>query len=348
MASRKIKVLIVDDSALTRLLYTELLNSDSAIEVIGEAGDPYEAREKIKELNPDVLTLDIKMPKMDGISFLEKIMELRPMPVVMVSALTQKGASETIRCLELGAVDYVSKPLVKQNEEGLLELRSKLISKVKVASVAHVRNPGSGKPPLLKAPPISLNTEKVVAIGASTGGVEALGRILCRLPKNFPPILIVQHMPKFFTASFAKRLNSFCSIKVHEAEDGMRIHSGNAYIAPGGQHLQIARDRQGYICRVKDGERVNGHVPSVDILFDSIANVVGSKAVGALLTGMGKDGAQGMLKLKKHGGKTIAQDEESCVVYGMPKAAMALKAVDVEAPLDYIAEEILIQISHNI
>lgn len=347
MAPRKIKVLIVDDSALTRLLYTELLNSDPAIEVIGEASDPYEARDKIRDLNPDVLTLDIKMPKMDGISFLEKVMELRPMPIVMVSALTQKGASETIRCLELGAVDYVSKPLVKQSEEGLMELRNKLVNKVKIASVAHVRNPGSAKPPLLKAPPISLNTEKVVAIGASTGGVEALGRILCRLPKNFPPILIVQHMPKFFTGSFAKRLSSFCEIDVHEAEEGMRIASGNAYIAPGGQHLQIARDREGYVCKVKEGDKISGHAPSVDVLFESVAKVVGSKAVGALLTGMGKDGAEGMLKLKKHGAKTIAQDEESCVVYGMPKAAMALKAVDVEAPLDYIAEEILIHICHN-
>lgn len=347
MASRKIKVLIVDDSALTRLLYTELLNSDPAIEVVGEASDPYEAREKIKELSPDVLTLDIKMPKMDGLSFLEKIMELRPMPVIMVSALTQKGATETIKCLELGAVDYVSKPLVKQSEEGLMDLRNKLVSKVKIASVAQVRNPGTGKPALLKAPPISLNTDKVVAIGASTGGVEALGRVLCRLPKNFPPILIVQHMPKFFTGSFAKRLNSFCEIMVHEAEDGMRITSGNAYIAPGGQHLQIASDRQGYVCRVIDGEKVSGHAPSVDVLFESVANVVGSKAVGALLTGMGKDGAQGMLKLKKYGAKTIAQDEESCVVYGMPRAAMELKAVDVEAPLDFIAEEILIHICHN-
>ena len=345
--AKHIKVLIVDDSPLTRLLYTELLNSDSDIEVVGEASNPIEAEERIKQLKPNVITLDVKMPKMDGISFLEKMMKEKPMPVVMVSALTQKGAMATIKSLELGAVDYVSKPLERQKEEGLLALKDDLIRKVRIASQAKVRGVYKPKPNILKAPPVSLDTEKLIAIGASTGGVEALGRILSRIPNNFPPILIVQHMPKRFTESFANRLNTFCEIKVQEAADGMRIYSGNAYIAPGGKQFRVVRNKSGqYFCKIEGDERVSGHCPSVDVMFDSVADVTGGKGIGIILTGMGKDGAEGLLKMRSKGAMTIAQDEQSSVVYGMPKAAVMAKAVDIEVPLENIAEEILYCLTH--
>lgn len=343
---KHIKVMIVDDSPLTRLLYTELLNSDTDIEVIGEAANPLEADEKIKQLKPSVITLDVKMPHMDGISFLEKLMKEHPMPVVMVSALTQKGAMATIKSLELGAVDYVSKPLERQKEEGLMALKDDLIRKVRIASQAKIRGIYKPQANVLKAPPISLDTEKLIAIGASTGGVEALGRILSRIPNNFPPIAIVQHMPKRFTESFAKRLNSFCEIRVQEAANGQRVYSGNAYIAPGGKQMRIAQDKGGYYCIIEDGDRVSGHCPSVDVLFNSVADTVGRKAIGILLTGMGRDGADGLLKMHGLGATTIAQNEESCVVYGMPKAAVIAKAVDIEAPLEQIAQEILYCLTH--
>ena len=340
--AKHIKVLIVDDSPLTRLLYTELLNSDTDIEVIGEASNAMEAEERIKALKPTVVTLDVKMPKVDGLAFLEKLMKENPMPVVMVSALTQKGAMATIKALELGAIDYVSKPLQRQKEEGLMALKDDLIRKVRIASQAKVRGTVTTNPDTVKAPPIGLDTHKIVAIGASTGGVEALGKILSRIPTNFPPILIVQHMPKRFTESFAKRLNTLCEIKVHEAKDGQRIFSGNAYIAPGGLQLRIANDDNGdYYCKVEEGERVSGHCPSVDVLFDSVAEEVEEHAIGVILTGMGKDGSNGMLKMKQNGAQTIGQSEDSCVVYGMPKAAVNNNAVDTEVHLDDVAQEIV-------
>ncbi len=339
---KKITVIVVDDSALIRALFSDLLGSDPDIEVIATAVDAYDAREKIKKLNPDVITLDIEMPNMDGIAFLRKIMSLRPMPVVMVSSLTQRGANATIEALEIGAVDYVPKLDSKTFDAG--KLGAMLIEKVKAAARAKVSSPS--RPPMLEKPPALQITGKfragaLIAIGSSTGGVEAVRDIVTVLPEDAPPVVITQHMPGAFTKTFAKRLDGLAHMRIKEAEEGDRLESGCIYIAPGNLHLRIERTGGSYWCRLGDGEHVSGHKPSVDVLFESVAEAAGKNAVGAILTGMGKDGARGMLQMKKAGAFTIGQDEATCVVYGMPKAAWMAGAVDVQLPLSKIASEAL-------
>lgn len=338
-----IRVLVVDDSATMRSLISAVLSRDPEIQVVGQAGDPYEAREAIKALNPDVLTLDVEMPNMNGIEFLEKIMRLRPMPVVMVSTLTTRGAEVTLEALEIGAVDCVAKP-----STGGLEGFRELPEKVKAASRARVRPldrvAGAPAPTRIDHAPDG----RLIAIGSSTGGVEALITILSRFPANCPPTVITQHMPESFTKSFSERLDRLCAPRVEEAADGAPLEIGRVYVAPGGdRHLEVvggARPR----CRVAEGERVNGHRPSVDVLFSSVAKTVGARAVGAILTGMGRDGARGLLEMRQAGARTIGQDEATCVVYGMPKAAFEIGAVERQAPLDKIAAELLKAVSPQI
>jgi len=337
----KIKVLIVDDSAFIRQMLHEILAGDSGIEVVGTACDPLDAREKIKLLTPDVITLDIEMPKMDGLSFLEKIMALRPMPVVMVSSLTQKGAEATLRALELGAFDYVGKPATNQTSETITALGNEIIAKIKAAGRANIINrKNSIDSNIVRFNPPA-KSRKIIAIGASTGGVEALRDIFVRLPANSPPIVITQHMPEHFTKSFAARLDSISNLKVGEAANHARLQNGHAYLAPGNIHLKIVRIGNEFVCKLQDGDRVSGHKPSVDVLFDSVAESVGENAVGVILTGMGKDGAEGMLNMRNKGAYNIGQSEQSCVVYGMPKVAMQTGGVHIEAPIEKIAELML-------
>lgn len=338
-----IRALVVDDSALMRQMLTATLSSDPEIEVVGAAPDPYVAREMIKRLNPDVLTLDIEMPRLDGIEFLKKIMTLRPMPVVMVSSLTQTGADATLQALEIGAVDFVAKPTYDL-ATGLNDMRGEIIAKVKAAARANVRRltaADTKKMRRLTRPQGYASTEKIIAIGASTGGVETLTEILRVMPADSPAILITQHMPGHFTASFAKRLNGICAIEVTEARDQTRVLPGHAYLAPGGKHLELGRFGADYTCVVGGSELVSGHCPSVDVLFRSVAASAGANAVGVILTGMGKDGAAGMLEMRQSGARTIGQDETSCVVYGMPRAAFELGGVERQVSLNRIAEEML-------
>jgi len=347
MANR-MKVLIIDDSALMRQLLTQILGSDPELEVVGTAGDPYVAREKIKLLNPDVLTLDIEMPRMDGLTFLEKLMRGHPMPVIMISSLTDKGADTTFRALSLGAIDYVSKPKVDVSN-GTIEQAEEIVAKVKAAARARVR-PASTPPPAA-APVTGKNyqfsaTHKIVAIGASTGGTEALKELLSPLPADFPGIVIVQHMPEAFTRQFAARLDSLCKIRVKEAQDGDHILPGHALLAPGGHHMAVVRRGTEYAVHVYRGERVNRHLPSVDVLFSSCARSMGKNALGVLLTGMGADGAKGMLEMKQAASFTIAQDESTSVVFGMPHEAILLNAVDQVLPLDQIPNALLQRLSH--
>jgi two-component system, chemotaxis family, protein-glutamate methylesterase/glutaminase len=340
--AKKIRVLIVDDSALMRQLLTHILGSDPEIEVAGAAPDPFSAREKIKELNPDVLTLDLEMPRMDGLTFLEKLMALRPMPVLVVSTLTQKGADAALRALELGAVDYVAKPRA-DIKNGVFGMSGELTAKVKAAASARIsersRRETGGKPIVFDH---RLSTEgRIVAIGASTGGVEALQQLLTALPAGIPATLITQHMPPGFTASFAKRLNDRCAMPVAEAVDGERVMPDHVYIAPGNIHLELIRSGAHYFCRLNDGPRVSGHKPSVDVLFNSVATAAGKNAMGVILTGMGGDGAAGLLKMRQAGARTVGQDESSCLIYGMPKAAKLAGAVEAEFPLAQIPQEIM-------
>lgn len=337
-----IRVLIVDDSAFVRQVLTDLLSRDGAIEVVGAAPNPIVARDMIKSLNPDVLTLDIEMPRMDGLAFLEKVMTLRPMPVIMISSLTQKGADTAIRALELGAIDYVAKPTVGL-VDGLPALSEQIISKIKMAASAKIRPLGgsAGARPMPSQAASYNSSEKIVAIGASTGGVEALQELLTAFPADSPAIAITQHMPATFTASFAKRLNQLCALTVRQADNGERLLPGHAYIAPGGFHLELARNGANYVCRVHDEPAVGGHRPSVDVLFRSVAHVAGRNAVGVILTGMGKDGAQGLLAMRSAGAPTVGQNEASCVVYGMPKAAFECGATEIELPLTKIAAHVL-------
>ncbi|WP_419727795.1 protein-glutamate methylesterase/protein-glutamine glutaminase [Lichenicola sp.] len=337
-----IKVLVIDDSALMRQLLTEILSTDPEIRVVGSAADPYVARERIKALMPDVLTLDIEMPRMDGLAFLEKLMALHPMPVVVVSTLTQKGTDAAFRALELGAIDVVSKPMLDICV-GMNELGAELIAKVKEAAATRPRGRQAGsamEAPLAVDPKLS-TAARIVAIGASTGGVEALQRVLMRLPATAPAILVTQHMPPGFTASFARRLDSQCSLTVHEAVDGRRVLPGHVQIAPGARHMTLERTGAHYVCRVSDGPLVSGHRPSVDVLFGSVADAAGANAMGIILTGMGRDGATGLLQMRRAGARTVGQSEASCVIYGMPKVAREVGAVEIEVPLDRIAEEIV-------
>ena len=333
----KIRVLVVDDSATMRSLITAALNRDPEIEVVGAAGDPFEARGMIKALNPDVVTLDIEMPNMNGIEFLEKIMRLRPMPVVMVSSLTQAGAEMTLRALELGAVDCVGKPTTAT---GTAEALNEVADKVKAAARASVRTKADAAPATARRLNY-LPSGDVVAIGSSTGGVEALLAILTQFPETCPPTVITQHMPATFTASFAARLDRASGAKVSEAVDGALLEPGKIYVAPGGvAHLEVVRSA-GLRCRLTQGDPVSGHRPSVDVLFNSVAQAVGDKAVGVILTGMGRDGAQGLLAMRKAGARTLGQDEASCVVYGMPRTAFELGSVEKQVSLSSMGQTIL-------
>ncbi|WOI52620.1 chemotaxis response regulator protein-glutamate methylesterase [Parvularcula sp. LCG005] len=331
-----IRVLVVDDSPTMRGLISAVLSRDPQIEVVGSAGDPYEAREAIKTLLPDVITLDVEMPRMDGLSFLEKIMTLRPMPVIMVSTLTGEGAYASVKALSLGAFDCIAKPA----NNSAINAFEKLPELVKAASKAKIVKYRGG-PDVAEPLQFTPTRETMIAIGSSTGGVEALTEVLRRFPENCPATVITQHMPERFTESFAKRLDGICAPGVHEAQDGMPIQSGNVYIAPGGAHHLTVHRAGGLVCRVQPGPLVNGHHPSVDVLFSSVAKTIGANAVGAILTGMGRDGAEGLLEMKKAGAQTIGQDETSCVVYGMPRAAHEIGATEKEYPIERIAGAIL-------
>jgi two-component system chemotaxis response regulator CheB len=339
-----IKVLIVDDSALIRSVMSEIISSQPDMEVVGVAPDPLVARELIKQTNPDVLTLDVEMPKMDGLDFLEKLMRLRPMPVVMVSSLTERGSEITMRALELGAVDFVTKPKISI-QSGMRDYAELIADKIRAASRARVKartivaaRPGEALPALRN--PL-MSSEKLIIIGASTGGTEAIREFLQRMPSDCPGILIAQHMPEGFTTSFAKRLDSLCKISVREAAGEERVLPGHAYIAPGHSHLTLVRSGANYMTRIDQNEPVNRHRPSVDVLFKSVALSAGKNAVGVILTGMGKDGAMGMLQMKMAGAYNFAQDEASCVVFGMPREAIAVGAVNEVAPLNELPAKVL-------
>ncbi|GGI54556.1 protein-glutamate methylesterase/protein-glutamine glutaminase [Oxalicibacterium solurbis] len=329
----KIKVVVVDDSALIRGVMKEIINSQPDMEVVGVAPDPIIARELIKQTNPDVLTLDVEMPRMDGLDFLEKLMRLRPMPVVMVSSLTERGSEITLRALELGAVDFVTKPKMSI-QSGMLEYTEMISDKIRAASKARIKSRtvthdqqkpgGDGVLPAIRNPLTS--SEKLIIIGASTGGTEAIKDFLVQMPSDCPGILITQHMPPGFTKSFAQRLDNLCKISVKEAEGNERVLPGHAYLAPGHSHLQLIRSGANYMTQLDHGEPVNRHRPSVDVLFRSAAVHAGKNAVGVILTGMGKDGALGMLEMKNAGAYNFAQDEATCVVFGMPREAIAVGA----------------------
>jgi two-component system chemotaxis response regulator CheB len=349
--AKRIKVLIVDDSALVRRILTDILTSVPDIEVLGAAGDAYIAREKIKALNPDVLTLDVEMPRMDGLTFLRNLMRLRPMPVIMVSSLTEHGAEVTLDALAIGAVDYMPKPKIDLAAT-LADYKDELIAKVRTASRAHVYSRESARDPgqalsadavlaRVAAPRQLRTTERIIAIGASTGGTEAIKDVLVTFPPDTPGVVITQHIPKLFSGAFARRMNSLCQLTVCEAEDGQQILRGHAYVAPGDKHLLVVRDGARYMCRLDDGQPVNRHKPSVDVLFRSVAQQAGRNAIGVILTGMGKDGAQGLKEMRESGSRTIAQDEATSMVWGMPGEAVAVGAAIDVLPLSEIAARIL-------
>jgi two-component system chemotaxis response regulator CheB len=338
-----IRVVVVDDSALVRSLLSEIINRQADMVCIGAAADPLVAREMIRELNPDVITLDVEMPRMDGIEFLSRLMRLRPMPVVMVSTLTERGAEVTLRALELGAVDFVAKPKIGVSD-GLALLADDICSKIRIAARAHLRRaaaPAATAPRPSAAPLGRRSTEMIVFIGASTGGTEATKEVLVQLPADSPAVMITQHMPPGFTCSYADRLDGLCRIAVKEAADGERVLPGHAYIAPGGLHLSVERSGANYVARVRDGEPVNRHKPSVEILFESAARVVGRNALGVMLTGMGGDGAKAMRLMRDAGSFNIVQDEASCVVFGMPREAIAAGAAHEVLPLQDIAARLI-------
>jgi len=338
----KTRVIVVDDSALVRGLLTEIINRQPDMQCVGAAADPLVAREMIRNLDPDVITLDVEMPRMDGIDFLARLMRLRPMPVVMVSTLTERGAEVTLKALELGAIDFVAKPKIGV-ADGLRQLGLDITDKIRTAAKAQVKRlatPAKGAAaPAVQAPAAlgRLSTEKLLFIGASTGGTEATREVLVNLPADFPAVLITQHMPPGFTKSYATRLDGLCRIRVKEASDGERVIPGHAYIAPGGLHLSVERSGANYIARVRDGDPVNRHKPSVEVLFDSAARVVGPNALGVMLTGMGGDGARAMKTMRDAGSWNICQDEASCVVFGMPREAIAHGAANEVMPLARIA-----------
>lgn len=353
--NRKTRVIVVDDSALVRSLLAEIINRQPDMECIGTANDPLVAREMIREKNPDVITLDVEMPKMDGIDFLGRIMRLRPMPVLMISTLTERGAEVTMRALELGAVDFVAKPRVGV-ANGLNQLSTEIVEKIRIAASAHVHRmvkpaasaaesatTGAPKPPVSSATLLGrLSTEKLIAIGASTGGTEAIKEVLIQMPADAPAIVITQHMPPGFTTSFAARLNSLCQITVKEATHGERLLPGHAYIAPGGKQFSISRSGANYVAVVDEhAPPVNRHKPSVEVLFKSVAQFAGRNAFGVMLTGMGADGATAMREMKDAGSYNYVQDEASCIVFGMPREAIAHGAADEVLPLTQIAPALL-------
>ncbi len=349
---KKIKVLVIDDSALIRKLLSEIIDSQPDMEAIGAAADPLVAREMIRELNPDVLTLDVEMPRMDGLDFLEKLMRLRPMPVVMVSTLTEKGSDITFRALELGAVDFIAKPKI-DIASGLKEYGDEIANKIRIAKSARIKQHVAlteTKSATADAvlPSISnrvASTEKLIIVGASTGGTEAIKDFLVKLPPDCPGVLIAQHMPEAFTKSFAERLNKLSRITVVESQGGERILPGHAFLAPGHSHLMLKRSGANYMTELNHGDLVSRHRPSVDVLFRSAANSAGKNAIGVILTGMGKDGAAGMLEMHKSGAYNLAQDEASCVVFGMPKEAIAVGAVDEVVPLKDMTQRVLLKLS---
>lgn len=338
---RKTKVLIVDDSALMRQLLTEILSHDRELEVVGAAPDPYAAWDKIKSTAPDVLTLDVEMPRMDGLTFLERLMGNRPMPVVMVSSLTERNCDTTFRALELGAVDFVTKPKLDLTTN-TVALADEIVTKVKAARDCRVR-PRTTRPATKPAAPGAgfRATHKVIAIGASTGGCEALSAVLSELPADAPGTVAVIHMPEGFTKAFAARLDKSCSVRVSEAKHGDRVMPGHVLLAPGNFHMSVVRSGAMTSVRVATGDPVNRHRPSVDVLFDSCAQQLGPNCAGAILTGMGDDGARGLLAMRRAGARTLAQDEATCVVFGMPKEAIALGGADEVLPLDRIARRLL-------
>ncbi|MDN3378542.1 MULTISPECIES: chemotaxis response regulator protein-glutamate methylesterase [unclassified Pseudoalteromonas] len=342
-----IKVLVIDDSPLIRRLLTEVLSQAKDLMVVGCAEDPYQAREMIKQLNPDVITLDIEMPKMDGISFLKNLMRLRPMPVVMISTLTKKGSPITLEALELGAVDFIAKPTVNISQQ-FAQYAQLVQQKVRTAASARVRSFKMSQDKPQDVVSISeFDLKAVVAIGASTGGTEAIKEVLLRMPKNCPPIVITQHIPPVFSNSFAQRMNRTCMINVKEAEHGDKLTSGTAYIAPGDKHLSVIKQGGNLFCVLDESPPVNRHRPAVDTLFNSLVNVCPKNTIAALLTGMGSDGAKGLLALKLQGAYTLAQDELTSVVWGMPKAAIELNAATDIVPLDKVAHKLLQRAQKN-
>lgn len=362
----KIRVLVVDDSAVMRAVLTEIINQAPDMEVVGSAPDAAMARQKVKELSPDVLTLDVEMPNMNGLEFLDKVMRLRPMPVIMISSQTAQGSETTLQALELGAVDYVAKPRgslaglpASYAQEIHEKIRTAHGARLKVlrtgaAPAASVRPAATARPSMpastpAAAPAAAASTwgDRIICIGASTGGTEAIKEVLCRLPENVPGIVMVQHMPEMFTSSFARRLDTLARVRVKEAEQGERILPGHAYLAPGHSHLEIRRSGNGYVCELLQTPPYNRHRPAVDVLFNSAAQHARGSAVAALLTGMGKDGAQGMLAMRRAGAWTIGQDQDSCVVYGMPREAAQIGACCEVAPLTQVAERILAALSHG-
>jgi len=343
------KVLIVDDSAVVRQMLSEILDSDPGIEVVGTAADPLLAREKIKRLAPDVITLDVEMPRMDGLAFLENLMRLHPLPVVMISSLTERGADTTLQALALGAVDFVSKPKLDV-ARGLQGYADEIIAKVKMAARSRVRPLARPNPPRVTlgavAPvaPRSIQfrtTDRLIAIGASAGGTEALRVVLEGMPADAPAVVMTQHLPATFSTPFAERLDRHSAMSVREATDGEAVLPGHAYLPPGGKHLRIIRDGARWRCRIDDGPPVNRHKPAVDVLFRSVAESAGANAIGAILTGMGDDGARGLLELKNAGAPTLVQDEATSVVWGMPGAAFKLGAAEEMVPLERIAERLM-------
>ena len=341
---RKIKVLVIDDSALIRSVLKEVINSFPDMEAIGAASNPLQAREMIKTLNPDVLTLDVEMPEMDGLTFLEKLMRLRPMPVLMISSLTERGSDAALRALELGAVDFLPKPKLGI-VEGIQGYADEIAAKIRVAYATKIR-PRSQQPhSALAALPALGNristTEKIIVVGSSTGGTEAIKELLIRMPADAPGILIAQHMPEAFTKSFANRLDGLCKIKVTEAEGNERVLPGHAYIAPGHSHLLLKRSGANYMTELSQAAPVNHHRPSVEVLFRSVAQYAGKNAIGVMLTGMGKDGAVAMLEMRQAGAYNLAQDEASCVVFGMPREAIAVGAVDEVVPIQEMTQRVL-------
>lgn len=341
MSSNKIKVLIIDDSALVRKMLSEIITSAPDMDVVGTASDPLIARNKIKLLNPDVLTLDVEMPKMDGLTFLKNLMRLRPMPVVMISTLTEKGAEVTFEALEVGAVDFIAKPKFDFSHD-IHNYTREILQKIRTAAKAKIgqstvrKRPVTSQTPRPKKQIGFSTTDKIIAIGASTGGTEAIKEVLTQLSSDVPGILITQHIPVGFSARFAERLNGLCSLKISEAKDGDQVLPGRVLIAPGDRHLELERDGARYVCRLSDGPNVSSHKPSVDVLFHSVAEVAGKNAMGVLLTGMGSDGARGLLEIKKTGALTVAQDEASSVVWGMPGEAVKQNAVDKILPLSKV------------
>lgn len=345
----KTKALIVDDSALIRSLMTEIINSQPDMQVVATAPDPLVARELIKQHNPDVLTLDVEMPKMDGLEFLERLMRLRPMPVVMVSSLTERGSEVTMRALELGAIDFVTKPKLSI-ADGMREYADMIADKIRIAAKARILPRFAAHARVAALPALGnrlLSSEKLIIIGASTGGTEAIKSFLMAMPPDCPGILITQHMPAGFTRSFANRLDGLCRIAVKEAEGGERVLPGHAYIAPGDRHLLLARSGTNYMTELSDVPPVNRHKPSVDVLFDSVALHAGRNAIGVILTGMGKDGAAGMLRMREAGAYNFAQDEASCVVFGMPKEAIARGGVHEIGPLAELPARVLQHLAQN-